>query len=145
MLNTVALQGRLVADPELKKVGSGDVSQARLTIAVDRNFVAQGKERETDFIDCTAWRGTADFIAKYFTKGQLIVVNGSIQTYVAEKEGQKRKYTKVIVDQANFGGSKGENSGGNNNAKAEQPAAPAASGGNLDDFSVVDDDEDLPF
>lgn len=145
MLNNVSLQGRLVADPELKKVGNGDISCVRFTLAVDRNFVAQGKERETDFIDCTAWRSTADFISKYFTKGQLMIVEGSIQTAMSEKDGIKRKYTKVIVERTNFCGSK-KDSGGGDTAKAAEPAAaPAASGGSQEDYSVIDDDEDLPF
>lgn len=149
MLNVVALQGRLVRDPELTKVGNDGISRTRFTLAVDRSFVQKGQERQADFIDCTAWRGTADFINKYFAKGQMIVVNGSIQTHTGEnREGQKRKYVSVNVEQANFCGSKSENGGGTSEQAAPpaQAAAPDATGGTPDDdFTYIDEDEDLPF
>ena len=90
MLNVMAVMGRMVADPELRKTTNG-VSTTTFTIACDRNFVKQGQERETDFFDIVAWRQTAEFACKWFRKGQLIVVNGSLQTRSYEdKNGNKR-------------------------------------------------------
>lgn len=126
-MNNVSLMGRLVADPELKKTESG-ISVTAFTIAVNRAYVAQGKEREADFIDCVAWRQTAEFITKYFRKGQMIAVKGSIQTRTYEaKDGSKRKATEVNIDQCYFCESKKEES---------RP---------VNDSPVNTDDEDLPF
>ena len=79
MLNCAAIMGRLTADPELKKT-SQDISVCSFTVAVDRNFVKQGEERQADFIDVTAWRQQAEFVSRFFHKGSMIAVNGSIQT-----------------------------------------------------------------
>lgn len=136
MLNIVALMGRLTADPELRTTPAG-VSVASFTIAVDRSFVKQGEERQADFISCVAWRGTADFIAKYFQKGSLIAVDGSIQTRrYQDKDGHNRTTFEVVVDNAHFAGSK---------EKAEKPAYNAPEQPAYDDFATIDDAEDLPF
>ena len=106
MLNTVILMGRLTADPELKKTPSG-VSVTSFSIAVQRSYVAKGEERKSDFIDVVAWRNTAEFISKYFRKGQMIAVQGSIQTRSYEdKQGNKHKAVEVLVDKADFCGDK---------------------------------------
>ena len=104
MLNKVVLMGRLTAQPELKTTGSG-VSVLSFSIAVERNFKPQGGERVSDFINCVAWRQTADFISKYFVKGQLIAVEGTLQTRsYDDKTGAKRFVTEVVVDQTYFTG-----------------------------------------
>lgn len=136
MLNVVALMGRLTADPELRTTPAG-VSVTSFTIAVDRSFVKQGEERQADFINCVAWRGTADFVAKYFQKGSLIAVDGSIQTRRYQgKDGHNRTAFEVIVDNAHFAGTK---------EKAEKPAYNAPEQPAYDDFATIDGAEDLPF
>lgn len=144
MQNTSILQGRLVKEPELAKCGANkDVSRLRFAIACERSYAAKGQERKTDFIDCVAWRSTAEFIDKYFGKGDLILIRGSILTDVVEKDdGQKRKYTQVNVEEVNFCGSKKDSAGARDNSTA----APAAAGGATDGGDVfIDDDEDMPF
>ena len=106
MLNKVIAMGRLAADVELKATGSG-VSVCSFSIACDRDFKAQDGTRETDWLDCVAWRGTAEFISKYFSKGRMIAVEGRLQTRTYEdKQGNKRKATELVVDNAYFGDSK---------------------------------------
>jgi len=98
MINTVALIGRFTADPELRHIPSG-VAVTSFTIAVDRSYVKAGEERETDFIDIVAWRHTAEFICKHFTKGQLIAVEGVLQTRSYEdKTGKRRRVFEVIAN-----------------------------------------------
>ena len=90
MLNCAVVMGRLVADPEVRQTPSG-VSVCRFTVAVDRSYVKQGEQRQADFIDILAWRQTAEFVGKYFQKGSMIAVQGSIQTGSYEKDGIKRR------------------------------------------------------
>ena len=101
MLNIVALQGRLVADPGLRTTNSG-TPVCSFTLAVQRNMKGSDGEYNTDWVDCVAWKGTAEFICKYFQKGQLVAVNGTLQTRSYEKDGVKRKATQVMVQNANF-------------------------------------------
>lgn len=102
MLNSVNLIGRFTRDPELRSTPSG-VSTCSFTIAVDRNFVRQGEERKADFITCVAWRQTAELIAKYFRKGNLIALEGSIQTRTwDDTEGKRHYVTEVVVDRVHF-------------------------------------------
>ena len=102
MINNVVLMGRLVATPELRNTQTG-VAVTSFTIAVERSFARAGEQRQADFIDCVAWRNTAEFISKYFQKGSMIAVTGSIQTRsYDDKNGNKRKATEIIVDQASF-------------------------------------------
>lgn len=107
-LNHVDLMGRLTADPDLRKTQSG-ISVASFTLAVDRDYKSQDGQRETDFINCVAWRGTADFIDRNFAKGQMAVVTGSMQVRsFTDKEGKKRTATEVMVDNVYFAGQKKE-------------------------------------
>ena len=100
MLNKVILMGRLTRDPELRSTPNG-VSVASFTLAVDRDFAKQGEERKTDFINIVAWRNTADFVSKYFTKGQLVAVSGKLQvrSWDDAQSGQKRYATDVVADE----------------------------------------------
>ena len=148
MLNNAVIMGRLVADPELRTTGSG-ISVTSFTVAVDRRFVRQGEERQTDFIDVIAWRQTAEFVSKYFRKGSMIAVQGSIQTRSYEdKMGNKRTAVEVVADNVSFCGSKAESGTAGAARPAAAPAAPAASfsTGGMGDFeSIEDDDDSLPF
>ena len=102
MLNKVVLMGRLTKDPELKYTPS-NVAVVTFSIAVDRNFARSGEQRQTDFINIVAWRTTAEFVAKYFTKGQLIALCGSIQTRTwDDAEGKKHYVTEVVADEVHF-------------------------------------------
>ena len=102
MLNVTVLMGRLVADPELRHTTS-DIAVTSFTIAVDRSYVKSGAERQADFIDIVAWRSTAEFVCKYFRKGQLIAVQGSIQTRsYQDKDGNKRKAFEIVADNVHF-------------------------------------------
>ena len=150
MLNHITIMGRLTRDPELRRTGSG-VAVASFTVAVDRDFSGRdGGERETDFIDCVAWRQTGEFVSKYFTKGSMIVVSGRLQIRSwTDKEGNKRRTAEVVADNCYFGESKrseGAPSAGSYSAPAggfggyAAPAAPAS------DFAMLeDDDAQLPF
>jgi single-strand DNA-binding protein len=163
MLNRIILMGRLVADPELRQTPNG-ISVATFRIAVDRNYQSKGSgERQADFISCVAWRQTGEFISRYFQKGRMIAVEGSLQTRNYEdKTGAKRTAYEVVVDQAYFadsrqgGGNQAEHSyGGYAAAPAPQAAAPrfeepqrgqSLSVGSFGGFEELDtDDGDLPF
>lgn len=144
MLNCAVLMGRLIADPELKTT-SNNISVTSFRIAVDRSFVRQGEERQADFIDIVAWRQTADFVCRYFKKGSMIAVQGSIQTRNYEdKNGNKRTAVEVVADNVSFCGSKSDNGG---NATNNTPAPTNATQGNFgNDFESIDDyDDSLPF
>ena len=148
MLNHITIMGRLTREPELRRTGSG-VAVASFTVAVDRDFSGRdGGEKETDFIDCVAWRQTGEFVSKYFTKGSMIVVSGRLQIRSwNDKEGNKRRTAEVVADNVYFGESK-RNDGGNSYAAPAAPAygsysAPAAP---ASDFAMLDDnDAQLPF
>ena len=152
MLNHITLMGRLTRDPELRRTGTG-VAVASFTVAVDRDFGGRdGGEKETDFIDCVAWRQTGEFVSKYFTKGRMIVVSGRLQIRSwNDKDGNKRRTAEVVADNCYFGDSKrdGEGSFGGNAYSA--PAAPSYGGYNApaapaNDFAMLaEDDAQLPF
>lgn len=150
MLNVVAIMGRLVADPELCTTGNG-TNVCSFRIACDRNFVQQGQERQADFIDVVAWRQSAEFICKYFQKGSLIAVEGSLQSrQYQDKNGNKRTAVEVLANQINFAGGKKPgwqpvDDGGEAPPKDYREPAPAYSQGSADDFAVISDDDDLPF
>ncbi len=153
MLNVAVLMGRLVADPELRHTAN-DVSVTSFTVAVDRSYVKAGADRQADFIDVVAWRNTADFVCKYFRKGQLIAVQGSIQTRTyTDKDGNKRKAVEIVADNVHFAEPKRDNSqsvmmGNGYHSRPEMPvqqSAPAYASGNADDFEEIPTDDDLPF
>lgn len=105
MLNKVILMGRFTRDPELRSTPQG-VSTCSFSLAVDRDYVREGEERKADFINCVAWRNTAEFISKFFHKGSMAVIEGSIQTRSWAEEGKKRYATEVVVSQIYFADSK---------------------------------------
>lgn len=147
MYNRIILVGRLTADPELKQTPSG-VPVTSFSLAVNRSYVPKGGERQTDFFDVVAWRTTAEFISRYFSKGKLILVEGSMEsrTYV-DKQGQNRRVWEMIADSAHFVEPKSASPGSPlpiADGAAMQPA-PAYSSGAAEDFSDIDDDGDLPF
>ena len=114
MLNHIVIMGRLTRDPELRRTGSG-IAVASFSVAVDRDFGKnENGEKETDFIDCVAWRQTGEFVSKYFTKGSMIVVSGRLQVRSwTDKDGNKRRTAEVVADNVYFGGGKRESDGGN--------------------------------
>lgn len=151
MLNVVVLMGRLVSDPELRHTPN-DVPVTSFTIAVNRRFSKPGEERQTDFIDIVAWRQTADFICKYFRKGQMIAIEGSIQTRIyQDKDGNKRKAFEIIANNAQFTESKKDGSNSGFNLKEEGITEKnnmdfsAYSNGEDNDFQTIESDDDLPF
>jgi len=159
VLNHIVLMGRLTRDPELRRTGSG-VAVASFTLAVDRDYAAQGAEKETDFVDIVAWRNTAEFVSKYFAKGRMAVVTGRLQIRNwQDKEGNKRRSAEVVADNVYFGDSKRDNADGGSfnqsqgyaqsfNQVPQQPAyqAPQNVSAAPSDFSMLsDDDPDLPF
>ena len=147
MINNVVLMGRLVATPELRSTGTG-VSVASFTLAVERAYAKAGEQRQADFIDCIAWRNTAEFITRYFQKGSMIAITGNIQTRNYEdKNGNKRKAVEVVVDNASFCGSKAESGTTGGYSAPAAPAAPAPSftSGSESDFEEISEDDDLPF
>ena len=153
MLNHITIMGRLTREPELRRTGSG-TAVASFTVAVDRDFGGRdGGERETDFIDCVAWRQTGEFVSKYFTKGSMIVVSGRLQIRNwNDKEGNKRRTAEVVADNVYFGESKRSNEGGSFESGASSAPAPSFGGYNApasapaSDFAMLDDDDaQLPF
>jgi len=150
MLNHITIMGRLTRDPELRRTGSG-VAVTSFTVAVDRDFGKnENGEKETDFIDCVAWRQTGEFVSKYFTKGRMAVVSGRLQIRSwTDKDGNKRRTAEVIADNVYFGDSKrdGEGTGAYTAPAANfgSYSAPAASAP-ASDFAMLDDsDAQLPF
>ena len=162
MLNHIVIMGRLTRDPELRRTGSG-IAVASFTVAVDRDFGGRdGGEKETDFIDCVAWRQTGEFVSKYFTKGRMIVVSGRLQIRSwTDKDGNKRRTAEVVADNCYFGDSKrdseggssyGGNTYGNPYGNYSAPAGgnyggySAPAGAPASDFAMLDDDDaQLPF
>lgn len=152
MLNVVAIMGRLVADPELRTTPAG-VNVCRFRIACDRNFARQSEQRQADFVDIVAWRAQADFVCKYFSKGSLIAIQGRLQTNnYQDKNGNNRTAVAVVAENINFGGSKGTSSAKVDDGGEAAPrsdacpkADPPANYGGVDDFAVIDDNDDLPF
>lgn len=159
MINNAVIMGRLTADPELRTTGNG-IGVCGFTVAVDRNYRPEGEERQTDFINVVAWRKTADFVSRYFRKGQMIAVQGSIQTRNYEdRNGNKRTAVEIVADNISFCGSKAETGAGGQNTGAPAPSGNPAppvpayqqgSGAGVsnaapDDFSSVEMDDELPF
>ena len=167
MLNHITIMGRLTRDPELRRTGSG-IAVASFTLAVDRDYSPKdGGERETDFIDCVAWRQTGEFVSKYFTKGRMAVVSGRLQIRNwNDKDGNKRRSAEVVADNVYFGDSKRDDQGGSSSYGGNayggisygggySAPAPAAGGfggyaapasAPASDFAMLeDDDAQLPF
>ncbi|MBQ2676957.1 MAG: single-stranded DNA-binding protein [Clostridia bacterium] len=145
MLNVVVLMGRLTADPELKTTPNG-VSVTSFSIAVDRSYQKPGEQRQADFINIVAWRSTAEFITRYFRKGSMIAINGSLQSRsYTDKEGNKRTAYEVVADNVSFCGSKAETgSVSRQDIPQSQPVSFSnASAGDFEEISMSDDD--LPF
>lgn len=149
-MNRVVLMGRLVADPELKNTPAG-VSVTTFRIAVDRRYVKQGEQRQADFFDIVVWRQTAEFVCKYFSKGQLIALEGTLQsrTY-QDKNGNNRYVVEVIADNVYFTGdrrttSSGQVSGGYSDMPEQPEQKPAYVSGSTGDFEEMPLDDDLPF
>ena len=167
MLNHITIMGRLTRDPELRRTGSG-IAVASFTLAVARDYSPKdGGERETDFIDCVAWRQTGEFVSKYFTKGRMAVVSGRLQIRNwNDKDGNKRRSAEVVADNVYFGDSKRDDQGGSSsyggnayggNSYGGGYSAPAPAAGGFggyaapasapaSDFAMLeDDDAQLPF
>lgn len=150
MLNRIILMGRLTRDPELRRTQSG-TAVTSFSLACDRDFKSQSGEKETDFIDIVAWRGTAEFVSKYFTKGRMAVVEGRLQIRDwTDRDGNKRRSAEVVADNVYFGDSKRDGPAGDYGAPppygmpASQGGAPAPVGGSeFDDLG--DGDGELPF
>lgn len=137
-LNRICLMGRLTRDPELRRTRNG-TAVTSFTIAVDRDFKSQDGEKETDFIDIVAWRTTAEFASKYFSKGRMAVVTGRLQLRDwTDKEGNKRRTAEIVADNVYFGDS--ERQEGNDSPKAENAAE-----GDYGGFAEEEDDGSLPF
>ena len=154
MLNRIIIMGRLTRDPELRRTGSG-TPVTSFSLAVDRDFKSQSGEKETDFIDVVAWRGTAEFVSKYFTKGRMAVVEGRLQIRDwTDRDGGKRRSAEVVADNVYFGDSKRDGAGDYGAPPAYgAPAsygAPAAGrgapAGDTSDFAEIgEEDGELPF
>lgn len=142
MLNKIFIMGRLTRDPELRRTQNG-TSVTSFTLAVDRDFKNADGTKDTDFIDVVAWRNTAEFVSKYFSKGRMAVVEGRLQLRDwTDKDGNKRRNAEVLADNIYFGDSKneGDSSGGYKAAGKAVDVEPEAG-----DFAEVEDDGDIPF
>lgn len=159
MLNKIFLMGRLTRDPELRHTQSGN-AVVSFSLAVDRDFKSQNGEKETDFIDVVAWRNTAEFVSKYFTKGRMAVVEGRLQIRDwTDRDGNKRRSAEIVADNVHFGDSKRDgNSGGyqqggyppQNNHPPQSIYGNAPVGYPASDYGgqfteMAEDDGDLPF
>ena len=155
MLNHIVIMGRLTSDPVLRRTASG-IAVTSFSLAVDRDYKPENGERETDFIDIVAWRSSAEFVQKYFSKGRMAVVSGRLQIRNwTDKEGNKRRSAEVVADNVYFGDSKRDNQdsgfGADQSYSApasnfggySAPAAPSA----VSDFAMLEDEDDghLPF
>lgn len=156
MLNHIVIMGRLTRDPEMRKTGSG-VAVANFTVAVDRDFNGQDGQKETDFIDCVAWRKTAEFVQKYFSKGKMIAVSGRLQVRSwTDKDGNKRRTAEIQADNIYFGESKGSDGGIRGGSVSNEGGYPTAEQYLQQNYGVSvvpgsdyamleDDDTQLPF
>lgn len=157
MLNVVAIMGRLVADPKLRTTQQG-TNVCTFRIACERSYTPKGQQRQADFVDIVAWGKTAEFICKFFQKGSMIVIDGSIQTQqYQDKQGNKRTAVEVLANNISFAGAKAadkpaargfdqQTQNYTNEAKTAQSAPqPAYTQGSMDDFAVINDTDDLPF
>lgn len=140
MLNKIVIMGRLTRDPELRRTGSG-TAVTSFSLAVDRDFKSQSGEKETDFIEVVAWKSTAEFVSKYFSKGRMAVVEGRLQIRDwVDKDGGKRRSAEVVADNVYFGDSKLDSDSGT----VPSYSAPAP-GGQTDFAEIGDEDGEIPF
>lgn len=140
MINNIVLMGRLTYEPEVRVTTSG-VNVSAFQIACDRQYQSKTQEKQTDFIDCIAWRNSAEFLERYFHKGDMIAIQGTLETNnYTDKDGNRRKSTQVNVSQISFCGSKNNQ----NNGPYEQPA-PTYASADISGYEDIDDDDDLPF
>ena len=157
MLNVVAIMGRLVADPELRTTQQG-TNVCTFRIACERSYTPKGQQRQADFVDIVAWGKTAEFICKFFKKGSMIAIDGSIQTrHYQGKDGSNRTAVEVVANNISFAGAKAadkpaardfdqQTQNYTHEAKTAQSAPqPAYTQGSTDDFAVINDTDDLPF
>lgn len=157
MLNVIAIMGRLVADPELRTTQQG-TNVCTFRIACERSYAPKGQQRQVDFVDIVAWGKTAEFICKFFQRGSMIAIDGSLQTRnYQDKHGNKRTAVEVVANNISFAGAKAadkpaardfdqQTQNYTHEAKAAQNAPqPAYTQGSMDDFSVISDTDDLPF
>lgn len=157
MLNVIAIMGRLVADPELRTTQQG-TNVCTFRIACERSYVSKGQQRQVDFVDIVAWGKTAEFICKFFQRGSMIAIDGSLQTRnYQDKYGNKRTAVEVVANNISFAGAKAadkpaardfdqQTQNYTHEAKAAQNAPqPAYTQGSMDDFAVINDTDDLPF
>ena len=147
MLNHIVAMGRLTRAPELRRTGSG-VAVTSFTLAVDRDFAdKQSGEKETDFLDCVAWRSTGEFVEKYFKKGSSIFITGSLQTRSwTDQNGQKRYATDIVAEEVSFVDSRSESSSSGQYVPDSYNAEPSFSGGaEAPKFEEIKGDDDLPF
>lgn len=150
MLNTISVMGRLTRDPELRRTAAG-AAVANWTLAVERDYSGQDGNRETDFIDCVAWKQTAEFVGKYFSKGKMMAVKGRLQIRSwTDKDGNKRKTAEIVADNVYFAGVKTDS--GNGNSGAAYPDSSRADyagadygGGSSVPGAIVPDDGDYPI
>ena len=133
MLNKITVMGRMVRDPELRRTKSG-AAVASFAIACGRDFKSDSGEREADFFDCVAWRSTAEYVSKYFTKGRMAVVAGRLQTREwTDKNGNKRKATEIVAESVYYGDSKREEASQQSYAAMQEP------------FAELPDNDEIPF
>ena len=159
MINKVIIMGRITHDLEIRQ-SQGGIAVLSFTVAVERGYVKQGEERQTDFINCVAWRQQAEFIGKYFSKGRMIAIEGNLRTRTYDdKNGTKHYVTEVFVDNVSFTGEKASSeqpSNSNYSSSCSKPSNPKQSGynepsdrqitiGDLDDFEEILGDGAIPF
>ncbi len=147
MLNHIVVMGRLTRDPELRRTGSG-VAVASFSLAIDRDFSnKESGEKETDFVDCVAWRQTGEFVSKYFTKGRMAVVSGRLQVRSwTDKEGNKRRTSEIVADNVYFGDSKKDDSGNSNGYTGFVPNNMVPGNALAQEFQhLTDEDAQFPF
>lgn len=150
MLNHIVLMGRLTRDPEVRRTPNG-ISVTSFTLAVDRDFGSRDGDKQTDFIDIVAWRNTADFVGKYFSKGRMAVVSGRLQLRDwTDKDGGKRRSAEVVADNVYFADSKKDRDSGGDYYSAPTGGYSSDSGYSTpvtgSNFAELDDDDgDLPF
>ena len=133
MLNHIVIQGRLTRSPELRRTGNG-TAVTSFTLACERDRAPQGQDRETDFVDCVSWRGTAEFVDKYFTKGQMAIVSGRLQIRPwTDKDGNKHRATEIVADQVYFAGPKQRSDADDSGFRAPS------------EFAELEDEEEFPF